>query len=108
MPHYTVLPAETWLEIFKWATTSNQGHNYIEAHYMPFQSIPNHLPDACLPTKRSIVLVCREWNRLATEFLYKDLVLSPASAPSMNILLKNQGIRDAVSFFKIISIHERY
>lgn len=75
MPDHRLLPSEIWLGILRWATTSDKELNLITATYAPFQPTPNDAFDPIITVKRTIVLVCREWNQLASEFLYENLVI---------------------------------
>jgi len=89
------LPPEIWVEILRWATTSD---TVFDAHsYMPFQSADHFGSlDSILATKRSLVLVCREWNQWATRFLYEDLVMRH-SASSLKVALDRDRLGALVS-----------
>ena len=86
---YRRLPPELWFEIFRWAITSDTVYDLIAHSYIPFKPADysgSQACDAIIATKRSLVLVCREWNQWATGFLYEDLVI-PYSASSLKVVL---------------------
>ncbi|KAF5384987.1 hypothetical protein D9615_001184 [Tricholomella constricta] len=67
------LPTEIWLEILRWATTSDKEINLMTASYSPFRPAPNDVPDSVMAVKANVALVCREWRHLTTGFLYENL-----------------------------------
>ena len=87
---HSQLPPEIWVEILRWATTADTVYDLITHSYRPFQSADHSGSfNSIIATKRSLVLVCREWNQWATRFLYEDLAI-PHSAPSLKVVL-DQG-----------------
>ncbi|KAL0951698.1 hypothetical protein HGRIS_008374 [Hohenbuehelia grisea] len=65
------LPPELWLEIFAWATSSRT-HSY-STNYEPFEPLSGL--DGINNVGKNLVLVCRQWHALATELLYKNLII---------------------------------
>ncbi|KAL1669992.1 hypothetical protein GGF50DRAFT_122714 [Schizophyllum commune] len=64
---YAHLPAEVLSIIFDWA---------MEPSFLirpTFATIPSDAWAICMRTKRSLALVCRSWNAVALEFLYRDI-----------------------------------
>ncbi|KAL1757653.1 hypothetical protein FB107DRAFT_289214 [Schizophyllum commune] len=64
---YAHLPAEVLSIIFDWA---------LEPSFLirpTFATIPSDVWAICMRTKRSLALVCRSWNAVALEFLYRDI-----------------------------------
>lgn len=82
------LPLEVWLKIFEHATSVT---NEYDTHPPDYFSYPPPNTDSeiqrlkleILGTKLSLVLVCKSWNRYATQFLYSSVVLRK---------LKNVGV----------------
>jgi hypothetical protein len=68
----TFLPAELWLHIFRFATSTLTS---LSSRYEPFQAHHNSaaISDAALSDKRSISLVCKQWHNLARSMLYEDI-----------------------------------
>ncbi|KAH9065570.1 hypothetical protein EDB87DRAFT_1679284 [Lactarius vividus] len=66
------LPAELWLHVFRFATSTPTS---LSSHYEPFQSCHDSavISDAALADKRSISLVCKQWRNLARSMLYEDI-----------------------------------
>lgn len=75
MIFYYQLPLEIWLEIFHWVTISSTASPYAIA-YEPFHTLNMvNAVDPALRVKSVLVLVCRQWRAIATELLYKDIVI---------------------------------
>lgn len=76
MPDSDLLPPEIWLEIFRWATTPDNGScDHSASAYIPFQ--PQIHSNISISVRSVLPLVCRQWERLSAEFLYQDLKLVP-------------------------------
>lgn len=71
--HHHLLPPEIWIEILRWATTSPRERGFITASYTPFQPTSTDHFEPVTVVKRALVLVCREWHRLTTEYLYENI-----------------------------------
>ena len=83
LPHNTILdpllnvPEELWLEIFYYATVGTRVDDGVD--YVPFAAIPLQERDSprversCFATKRNLLLVCKAWNALATETVYRTI-----------------------------------
>ncbi|EDR08347.1 uncharacterized protein LACBIDRAFT_326720 [Laccaria bicolor S238N-H82] len=71
------VPEELWLEIFYYATVGECVDDGID--YVPFAAIPLQERDSprverrCFATKRNLLLVCKAWNALATETVYRTI-----------------------------------
>jgi len=78
--HYVPrLPAELWLLIFRFATST---HTSTPAtyDYDPFGPCPDTaaaLSDATLRDKCALMLVCKQWRALALDTLYQDIRIGP-------------------------------
>jgi hypothetical protein len=70
------LPPELWIQIFRWATAPAEVEPKDVSTFMPFQSVKWNVPlRHQLSTKRTLVLVCRQWRHLGIKFLYEVIVL---------------------------------
>jgi len=70
------LPAELWIQIFRFATLSHRLEPSRDYEYSPFswcQENENGQWATTLPVKLSLVQVCRNWRELATELLYEEI-----------------------------------
>ncbi|RDB29483.1 hypothetical protein Hypma_015939 [Hypsizygus marmoreus] len=91
MPNHHLLPPEIWLQIFRWATTSDRERELITATYTPFQPPATDAFDPLIAVKRTLALVCRQWKRLSIEFLYEDLRISRGTHVLKDILGQEGG-----------------
>jgi F-box-like len=81
-----LLPPEIWLEVFRWATAPDESCNPSTPAYVPFQPTPSlDVSDPTATVKSVLPLVCREWNRLSTKFLYQDLSLPQGTHTLINV-----------------------
>lgn len=64
------LPTEIWLEIFELATLDPL---LLASDYRAFQPIHHNRRPTGLSTLRTLCLVCKCWNALASAILYKDI-----------------------------------
>ena len=83
LPHNSIpdpflnVPEELWLEIFYYATVGECVDDGID--YVPFAAIPLQERDSprverrCFATKRNLLLVCKAWNALAIETVYRTI-----------------------------------
>ncbi|EDR08346.1 uncharacterized protein LACBIDRAFT_326719 [Laccaria bicolor S238N-H82] len=76
-PFFNV-PEELWLEIFYCATGATCVDDGVD--YVPFAAIPleerrdsPRVERRCFATKRNLLLVCKAWNALATETVYRTI-----------------------------------
>ncbi|PCH36018.1 hypothetical protein WOLCODRAFT_140177 [Wolfiporia cocos MD-104 SS10] len=88
---HTSLPPELWIEIFRYATYVPRVRGLSPGDPFEPQRPSNYAwgvntPVSSLATKRSLVLVCRAWRRLATELLYEHVVIS--SRRRANLLVR--------------------
>ena len=71
------VPEELWLEIFYYATVGTCIDDGVD--YVPFAAIALQERDSprversCFATKRNLLLVCKAWNALATETVYRTI-----------------------------------
>lgn len=86
-----LLPPEIWLEILRWATTSDKEINQTTHSYAPFQPTPDGNPDPAIAVKTKLALVCREWRYLTTGFLYETLLVSHAISTLRDVLRDDAG-----------------
>ncbi|OCH87403.1 hypothetical protein OBBRIDRAFT_796228 [Obba rivulosa] len=84
------LPVELWLEIFRWGTLSSLTIRLNATSYHPFETTTLTTDDT-LRTKLSLVLVCRQWRRLALEFLYEDIWLREMGSLAEQLLQGREG-----------------
>ncbi|KDR81925.1 hypothetical protein GALMADRAFT_135315 [Galerina marginata CBS 339.88] len=74
---FNELPAEIRLGIFRLATMKKSQHEDTSLDYRPFEAVPLRDRDwsksaqRALDVKMTIVLVCKEWKKIATEMLYE-------------------------------------
>lgn len=71
-----LLPVELWLAIFCWATISSSTPHLFATAYHPFQ--PDTLDGVdreVIAVKRTLVRVCKQWRRVATDLLLEDVVI---------------------------------
>ena len=71
------VPEELWLEICYYATVGTCVDDGVD--YVPFAAIPLQERDSprverrCFATKRNLLLVCKAWNALAIETVYRTI-----------------------------------
>ncbi|KAF8881927.1 hypothetical protein CPB84DRAFT_228595 [Gymnopilus junonius] len=75
--HFNELPAEIRLTIFRQATLKVSQYEDTSVDYRPFEAVALRDRDwsssaqRALDVKMAVVLVCKEWKRIATEMLYE-------------------------------------
>ncbi|KAH9952093.1 hypothetical protein B0H21DRAFT_13540 [Amylocystis lapponica] len=75
-PPLSSLPTEIWLQIFRLATISPLTARLRATTYSPFETANVGITyDEATKVKFVLVLVCKQWRRLVTEFLYEDVCL---------------------------------
>ncbi|KAF6748360.1 hypothetical protein DFP72DRAFT_574837 [Ephemerocybe angulata] len=80
------IPTELWLRIFQFATNIIEPGSecpridYTSPLCCVLPSLPLGTVQKTLKTKRALVLVCKQWNFMATPFLYHHLTISTQSA----------------------------
>ncbi|KAK7693755.1 hypothetical protein QCA50_003327 [Cerrena zonata] len=76
------LPAELWFKIFRFATLSPSIETLYETTHYPFPEMPG--PRGCdfgiraepsFAAKGYLSLVCKNWNNMAKDYLYEDLII---------------------------------
>jgi F-box-like len=82
------LPAELWLEIFALATLEPL---FLASDYRAFQPIQPHRRSTGLNTLRTLCMVCKVWNTLASTMLYKDIQIQ-YGMPSLLRALKQPAV----------------
>jgi len=83
LPHNSIpdpflnVPEELWLEIFYYVTIGTYIDDGVD--YVPFAAVPLQERDSprverrCFVTKHNLFLVCKAWNALATETVYRTI-----------------------------------
>ncbi|KAI5890461.1 uncharacterized protein SCHCODRAFT_02583550 [Schizophyllum commune H4-8] len=95
---YAHLPAEVLSIIFDWA---------MEPSFLirpTFATIPSDAWAICMRTKHSLTLVCRSWNAVALEYLYRDIGFTSIGqiAAFQETLSKSKG--DLASSVRTITV----
>lgn len=85
------LPIELWLQIFRCATRTPCTDDTGQTRFDSFQVSrwPNSQLDLTLPTKRTLVQVCKGWRNISNEFLYEDVKISDRGAQALKDALAN-------------------
>ena len=87
------VPEELWLEIFYYATVGTCIDDGVD--YVPFAAIPLQKRDSpgfkqrCFATKRNLLLVCKAWNALATETMYRTIRICHGTNELLDALYLN-------------------
>ncbi|KAF9460323.1 hypothetical protein BDZ94DRAFT_1311581 [Collybia nuda] len=76
--HLPEFPTEIWLLIFRWATWAPDVLDPVRSHdFTRGPPLREQGPvKASLATKIQLVLVCKRWNALASQYLYESILLN--------------------------------
>ena len=104
------LPTELWKEVIRHAasvehefeTCGFDGKNYTLEYSAPYKAEWYHT----FQTRLSLVLVCKDWNHLASEYLYRSILVSHACSARkfvrLVLRLVNNGM---VKYVQRVSVH---
>ena len=104
------LPTELWKEVIRYAasiehefeTCGFDGKNYTFEHSALYKAEWYHT----FQTRLSLVLVCKVWNNLASEFLYRSILISHAcSAREFDRLVFQLANNGMIKYVQRVSVY---